>query len=344
MSVPFIEFERVEQFRRLLQNAQRIAVLTHVNPDGDAIGASLALAQCLRAIGKEPTIFAPNPFPEFLHWLAGAKDIVIYKHEPAKARAVLARADMIICVDFNTLARLDDMGDYIRRLPAPRVLIDHHPKPAEEEFVLCLSKVEACSSAEMLYLVIKAMGLLPTLTLPAVEAIYTGIMTDTNNFLNNCNRPDTFRTIAELLDYGIDKERLYESVYNNYSEQRTRLLGYALHEKMVVLPDYRTAYIALSRDELDRFRFQPGDTEGFVNYPLSIKQVVLSCFISENPENIRLSFRSLGSFSVNHFSRVHFDGGGHLNAAGGVSTLSLDETVRKFVQSLALYKDELAAV
>jgi phosphoesterase RecJ-like protein len=188
------------------------------------------------------------------------------------------------------------------------------------------------------------MGLLPSLTLPAAEAIYTGMMTDTNNFLNNCNRPDTFRTVANMLEYGIAKDRLYESVYNNYAEQRMRLLGYALNEKMVVLPEYRTAYIALSRAELDRFNFQAGDTEGFVNYPLSIKDVVLSCFLSENPENIRLSFRSLGSFSVNDFSRIHFEGGGHLNAAGGTSILSLDETVDKLVQSLALYKDELAAV
>jgi phosphoesterase RecJ-like protein len=337
-------YEQVDKFRRLLQDVQRIAVLTHVNPDGDAIGASLALAHCLRALGKEPTVFAPNPFPEFLHWLTGVKDIVIYKHATTKAHAILDQSEMIICVDFNNLARLDEMGEYIRQLPAPRVLIDHHPKPNEEEFVLCISKVEACSSAEVIYHIIKEMGLASSLTLPAVEAIYTGIMTDTNNFLNNCNRPDTFRTVAELLEYGIAKDRLYESVYNNYAEQRMRLLGYALNDKMVVLPEYRTAYIALSREELERFNFQPGDTEGFVNYPLSIKDVVLSCFLSENPENIRLSFRSTGSFSVNHFSRIHFDGGGHLNAAGGTSTLSLDKTVDALIQSLALYKDELAAV
>jgi phosphoesterase RecJ-like protein len=337
-------YEQVDEFIHLLQDVQRIAVLTHANPDGDAIGTGLALAHCLRALGKNPTVFAPDPFPEFLHWLPGANDIVIYKHARTKARTILDIADMIICVDFNNLSRLDGMAEYIRQLPVPRVLIDHHLKPAEDEFVLCLSKVEACSSAEVLYHIITEMGLLPSLNLSAVEALYTGMMTDTNNFRNNCNRPDTFRTVAELLEYGIDKDRLYDLVYNNYADHRMRLLGYALNEKMVVLPEYRTAYIALSRAELDRFRFQPGDTEGFVNYPLSIKNVVLSCFLSENPENIRLSFRSIGAFSVNRFSRAHFDGGGHLNAAGGTSFLPLDATVQKLIQSLAEYKDELEAV
>jgi phosphoesterase RecJ-like protein len=344
MATPFIVFDRADQFCRLLQNAEQIAVLTHVNPDGDAIGTGLALVRCLKAMGKKTTIIAPNPFPEFLQWLDGAREMVVYKHAPTKTKNRLNSADLIICVDFNNLARLEELGEYIRTLSSPRVLIDHHPNPAEEEFTVCFSKVEACSSAEVLYNLLKAMGLAPLFTVPAIEALYAGMMTDTNNFLNNCSHPETFRTLAELLEYGIDKEKIHEAVYNNYSENRMRMLGYTLGQKMVTLPEYHTAYIALSRAELDKFQFQPGDTEGFVNYPLSIKDMVLSCFISENTDNIRLSFRSRGNFSVNDFSRLHFEGGGHLNAAGGISRLSLDETVVQFVQTLKQYKDVLARV
>jgi phosphoesterase RecJ-like protein len=175
------------------------------------------------------------------------------------------------------------------------------------------------------------------------EAIYTGIMTDTNGFRHNSSRPEIFHIIAELLQYGVDKDKIYNAVYNSYSYNRMRLLGYAL-EKMVVLPEYRTAYIALTKEEIASFQFQAGDTEGFVNYPLHIKNIVLSVFLSENQENIRISFRSRGRFSVNEFARKHFDGGGHLNAAGGISRLTVEETIAKFLQDIEQYKDELATV
>ena len=344
MQMPFLEPDRVEQFQQLLQKTNRIAIAVHVNPDGDAVGTSLALAQCLKAIGKEVVVIAPNPFPDFLLWLDGAKEILIYKHEHTQVKNVLAVTDLVICADFNSLSRLDDLGELIAATDTPRVLIDHHLKPAEEEFTICFTKVKACSSAEVLYNLLKQMNLLLHLSISAAEALYAGMMTDTNNFLNNCDRPDLFRTVAELLEMGVNKEKVHESVYNNYSESRMRLLGYALEQKMIVLPEYRTAYIALSRKELEQFNFQAGDTEGFVNFPLSIKDVVFSGFISENPDNVRLSFRSRGAFSVNDFARNHFAGGGHFNAAGGNSVLSLEETIAHFVESLKKYKNELALV
>ena len=342
--MPFLEQEKVEKFRELLQHTQQIAIAVHVNPDGDAVGTSLALAHCLKAIGKEVSVIAPNPFPDFLLWLDGAKDILIYKHEHAQVKKVLSTTDLVICADFNSLSRLDDLGKIIAESAIPCVLIDHHLKPAEEEFEICFSKVKACSSAEVLYNLIKQIGFLPHLSATAAESVYAGMMTDTNNFLNNCDRPEMFRTVAELLELGVNKEKVHEAVYNNYSESRMRLLGYALEQKMVVLPEYRTAYIVLSRKELEQFNFQAGDTEGFVNFPLSIKNIVFSGFISENPDNVRLSFRSRGTFSVNDFARNHFEGGGHLNAAGGNSTMSLDDTVTYFVESLKKYKDELDLV
>lgn len=344
MQVPFLGPEKVEQFRSLLQNTKRVALVTHVNPDGDAIGTSLALAQCFRAQGITATVIAPNPFPDFLRWLEGVNDIMIFKHGPSKVKAVLADVDLVMCVDFNSIARVDELGEVLRTMTVPRVLIDHHLKPADDEFALCFSKVDACSSAEVFFHLAKALGWLQYFTPEVAEAVYTGLMTDTNGFQNNCSNASTFRTIAELLELGVDKNKVFDSVYCNYTESRLRLLGYTLNQKMVVLPEYHAAYIALSREELNSFHFQAGDTEGFVNYPLSIKGIQFSAFMSESAEHIRLSFRSRGNFSVNDFARNHFDGGGHLNASGGTAKLTLEETIEKFLNTLERYKNELSSL
>ncbi|MDR0581815.1 MAG: bifunctional oligoribonuclease/PAP phosphatase NrnA [Prevotellaceae bacterium] len=343
MPVSYFAPENVEKFRALLQTAKRAAVVTHHNPDGDAIGTSLALAQALKRLEIDTTIIVPNPFPEFLHWMEGVKDILIYKHGHALPKQLLSEADLLFCVDLNALSRMDALGKFIDTLSAPRVMIDHHLQPELKDFTIAFSDPGACSSAETLYHLIKDLDLLPHLDRTIAESIYTGIMTDTNGFRHNCSRPEVFYIIAELLQYGIDKDKIYSAVYNSYSDNRMRLLGYALN-KMVVLPEYRTAYIALTKEEIASFHFQPGDTEGFVNYPLQIKDIVFSVFMSENQENIRISFRSRGRFSVNEFARRHFDGGGHLNAAGGISRLTVEEAVANFLQSIKQYKDELAAV
>ncbi|MDR3132615.1 MAG: bifunctional oligoribonuclease/PAP phosphatase NrnA [Prevotellaceae bacterium] len=343
MPVLYFAPENIEKFRALLQTAKRAVVVTHHNPDGDAIGTSLALTQVLKALGIDTSVIVPNPFPEFLHWMNGVKDILIYKHGHTRPKQLLSEADLLFCVDLNALSRMDALGKFISALPVPRVMIDHHLQPELKDFTIAFSDPGACSSAETFYHLMKDLGLLPRLNITAAEAIYTGMMTDTNGFRNNCSRPEVFYIIAELLQYGIDKDKIYNAVYNSYSYNRMRLLGYAL-EKMVVLPEYRTAYIALTKEEIASFHFQPGDTEGFVNYPLHIKDIVLSVFLSENQENIRLSFRSRGQFSVNEFARKHFEGGGHLNAAGGISRLTVTETIAKFIQSIEPYKDELSAV
>ncbi|MDR2358703.1 MAG: bifunctional oligoribonuclease/PAP phosphatase NrnA [Prevotellaceae bacterium] len=326
-----------------MQATKRAVVVTHHNPDGDAIGTSLALAQVLKMLDIDTTIIVPNPFPEFLHWMDGVKDILIYKHGHTLPKQLLSEADLLFCVDLNALSRMDALGKFIGTLPTPRVVIDHHLQPELNDFTIAFSDPVACSSAEALYHLIKDLDLLPHLNMTIAEAIYTGIMTDTNGFRNNCSRPEVFYIIAELLQYGVDKDKIYNAVYNSYSYNRMRLLGYAL-EKMVVLQEYRTAYIVLTKEEIASFHFQPGDTEGFVNYPLHIKDIVFAVFMSENQENIRISFRSRGRFSVNEFARQHFDGGGHLNAAGGISRLTVEETIAKFLQSIEQYKDELATV
>jgi phosphoesterase RecJ-like protein len=343
MPAPFFTPEKINTFRALVQAAKHAAIVTHVNPDGDAIGTSMALRHCLQSRGIETTVIVPNLFPDFLHWLDEDNAILVYRNGHTKPQAALAAADIIFCVDFNNLERIDELGKFIAGTPAPRVLIDHHLQPEEAAFAVSFSKVEACSSAEVLYHLLIAMDWLPSLSAPAAEAIYTGIMTDTNSFRNNSSRPETFYAVAELLKLGINKDKAYAAVYNNYSSDRMRLLGYALG-KMEVMPHCRTAYIALTKEELTSYSFRPGDTEGFVNYPLHIKGIVCSAFMLENAENIRLSFRSFGAFSVNEFARKHFDGGGHLNAAGGISKQSLPHTIEKFIQSIQACKDELAAV
>jgi phosphoesterase RecJ-like protein len=343
MPVPYFAPENVKKIRGLLQATKRAVVVTHHNPDGDAIGTSLALAQVLKMLDIDTTIIVPNPFPEFLHWMDGVKDILIYKHGHTLPKQLLSEADLLFCVDLNALSRMDALGKFIGTLPTPRVVIDHHLQPELNDFTIAFSDPVACSSAEALYHLIKDLDLLPHLNMTIAEAIYTGIMTDTNGFRNNCSRPEVFYIIAELLQYGVDKDKIYNAVYNSYSYNRMRLLGYAL-EKMVVLQEYRTAYIVLTKEEIASFHFQPGDTEGFVNYPLHIKDIVFAVFMSENQENIRISFRSRGRFSVNEFARQHFDGGGHLNAAGGISRLTVEETIAKFLQSIEQYKDELATV
>ncbi|MDR3350933.1 MAG: bifunctional oligoribonuclease/PAP phosphatase NrnA [Prevotellaceae bacterium] len=343
MPVPYFTPENIAKFRTLLQTAKHAVVVTHHNPDGDAIGTSLALTQVLKMLGINTTIIVPNPFPEFLHWMDGVQDILIYKHGHSRSKQLMSGADLLFCVDLNALSRMDALGKFIETLPVPRVMIDHHLQPEMKDFAVAFSEPGACSSAETLYHLIKDLDLLPKLNTLIAEAIYTGIMTDTNGFRHNCSRPEVFYTVAELLQYGIDKDKIYNAVYNSYSYNRMRLLGYAL-EKMIVLPEYRTAYIALTKEEIASYHFKPGDTEGFVNYPLHIKGIVFSVFMSENQENIRISFRSRGKFSANEFARQHFDGGGHLNAAGGISHLTVEETIAKFLQSLQEYKDELAAV
>ncbi|MDR1405747.1 MAG: DHH family phosphoesterase [Prevotellaceae bacterium] len=343
MPESYFEPESITKFRALLQTVKRAVVVTHHNPDGDAIGTSLALAQVLKMLDIDTTVIVPNPFPEFLHWMDGVKDILIYKHGHALPKQLLSEADVIFCVDLNALLRMDALGKFIDTLPAPRVMIDHHLQPELKDFTIAFSAPDTCSSAETLYHLVKDLGLLPRLNITIAEAIYTGIMTDTNGFRHNCSHPEIFHIVAELLQYGIDKDKVYNAVYNSYSYDRMRLLGYALG-KMVVLPEYRTAYIALTKEEIASFHFQPGDTEGFVNYPLHIKDIVFSIFLSENQDNIRISFRSRGKFSANEFARKHFEGGGHLNAAGGISRQTVSETIAKFIQSIAPYKDELAAV
>jgi len=288
---------------------------------------------------KEVVMVSPNHYPAFLQWLESSTKILIFKDKRKIVKEKIAEADLIICVDFNSLARLEDVETPLRHSSVPKILIDHHIHPNREEFAVAISDTTASSTSEIVYRLLQAMNL--PVPVPAAEALLTGIMTDTNNFRDNASTPETFEVLADLLRLGVDKDKVTAAIYENFSASRMKLLGYAL-ENMVTLPEYNAAYMSLSLEELNRFNFQPGDTESFVNYPLNIAKIKLSAYMSEQQDgSIRCSFRSRGDFSVNDLARKHFNGGGHRNAAGGRLTCSLKEATAFFVAQLENYKDVL---
>lgn len=325
----------------LLRNSRSIVVTSHHNPDGDAVGSVLALARVLQDSGKSVTPIVPNEYPGFLKWIPGQEQVLVYENEPVVSDEVIISADIIFCLDYNALDRTGSMQKMLSASRAVKILIDHHLEPKLSDFTYYLSEIEISSTSELVYQFIRSCGLSGYIGEAAATGLYVGIMTDTGSFAYSCDFPDTFNVVADLVSKGISPGYIHRLVYDTYSESRLRLLGYCLSDKLTVLPDLYTAYIALSKAELKRFDHQVGDTEGVVNYALSIEGIKLAVLMTERDDRIRISFRSKGSFSVNLLAREHFLGGGHRNAAGGDSFATLDETILKLKQVLLQYKDEL---
>jgi len=313
-----------------------IAVVPHSNPDGDAIGSAYALAVVLKNAGKAVKVVTPNDYPSFLNWLNGEVDIINYLKKKSLAENYLKSCSLLFCVDFNEPGRADEMEKSIQSFSGTKILVDHHPYPAD--FCdMTVSEPSYSSSAELVYDLVVAAGWESYLDKKAAEALYAGIMTDTGSFSYGTSRPGLYRVLSALVQYGIDTEAIHSKVYDNFSADRFRLLGYCLQQKMVILPEYRSAYISITSAELKMFNYLPGDTEGFVNIPLSIKDVVFSALFIERENYVKASFRSKGSFPSNSFSADHFAGGGHLNAAGGESKLNLEKVIEQFTQLLPGY-------
>jgi phosphoesterase RecJ-like protein len=343
MMIKLFSDTKIEELLNLLNTSSEISIVTHVNPDGDAIGSVTALNNFLRERNIKSTIIVPNHFPDFLKWINGCENILVYFNQKDRCERILKNSDLLLCCDFNKLSRLDAMGEFIETLNMKKVLIDHHIDPGEEDFSLVFSKVPISSTCEIIYNIIRQITGKKYVSPQIAESLYTGIMTDTGAFTHSCSS-EVFRIIANLMECGISREKIHSAVYNSFSANRMRLMGYCIG-KMEVLPEYRTAYIALTREELDKFEFEHGDTEGFVNIPLSIKDIVLSVFFTESKDNyIKLSLRSVGEFSVDDMARKYFDGGGHKNASGGKSFVSLNETVSFFNSILPEFKDKLIDV
>ncbi|HOO99093.1 MAG TPA: bifunctional oligoribonuclease/PAP phosphatase NrnA [Bacteroidales bacterium] len=326
-------FKYTKELIKLFTASENILLISHINPDGDAIGSQLALWHYLKEKGKQVTMMTPNYLQEFLKWMQGSDQINIFIRNRSKCMTIINSADLIVMLDFNHSNRLGEAENAVVSSNAKKVIIDHHTDPSDFADLL-ISDTSVCSTAEIVYRIVTYMNVSPYRNSKFAEAVYVGIITDTGKFDHGTYSGDTFRIVADLLDTGIDRSLINDLIYNNFTAERMKLMGYALHEKMVILPEYKTAYIALSVDELKSFRHTKGDTEGFVNLPLSINGIVFSVLFIEKEGFVKLSLRSKGNFPSNEFASRFFNGGGHVNASGGEFYDSLENTISYFLKIL----------
>lgn len=327
--------------KSILSQPQKIAIIPHRNPDGDAMGSCLALYGFLKGKGHNVHVIAPNDYPKFLKWMPGNDTVVNFEKENSKAKALIEEATVIFTLDFNDLSRVGQMESALQESKADFVMIDHHQQPSDYAKVT-YSDVTMSSTCEMVYNFISFLDETDSIDADIATNLYTGIMTDTGSFKYRSTSSKTHRVVAELIDKGADNMEIHRKVFDTNSPSRLHLLGVAL-SNMVILPEYRTAYITLTQDELDRYDYKKGDTEGFVNYGLTLEGIIFALIFIENREEgiIKISLRSVGDFSVNEFAREHFHGGGHTNAAGGRSEMSMENTISTFIEILKTYKNKL---
>ena len=326
----------IKRLEAIISESNFFVLTCHAGPDGDALGSTLGMAHYLRELGKEAMVVVPDAFPDFLAWMPGAQEIVRFDKHRDKAELLLAMADTIFVMDYNALSRVDDMGPLIGKSKAKKVLVDHHLQP-ESFCSLSFSYPRLSSTCEVVFRLIVAMGGYEQLSKSACECIYTGMMTDTGCFSYGPCTQEVYLIISMLMQKEINKDRIYNKVFNNYSEGRLRLMGYVLYEKMRVFPELHAALITLSREEMARFNFNKGDSEGLVNIPLQMKGIYFSAFLREDTDKdlIRVSLRSQGTFACNKFAAQYFSGGGHLNASGGQHDGTLEEAIEIFEKGLA---------
>ena len=326
---------------QVVEKGHRFVVLAHKNPDGDAVGSTLAMCHYLRSLGKDAVVVLPNAFPAFLSWMPGTDGVLFYETDKERCEEAVMAADALFCLDFNVLSRTGDISSLLASSKATKVLIDHHLQPSDE-FDVIVSHPEACSTCELVFRVIAALGGVEALSFEMAQCIYTGMMTDTGAFAYASTRKDVYLIIAELLDKGIDKDWIYRKVFYNFSVTKMRLWGYVLYDKLKVYPKYNAALVTLTHSELMRFYASKGDTEGLVNQALQIKGMRFSCFLrEEQPGKINVSLRSVDDFPCNAVATEFFNGGGHKNASGGELYGTMEMAVERFRQALQKYKAEL---
>lgn len=318
-----------------LKTPKQIAIVPHRNPDGDALGSSLGLYHVLKQLNHNVKVISPNEFPEFISWLPESNEIKIFEKNFEVCKNFLLKSDLVFTLDFNALHRAgDQMGSYLEKLRKPFVMIDHHQMP-DSYAKITVSDTSYGSTCELLYRFLQQLNLLQYINVDAATCIYTGIVTDSGSFKFIKTTGDTHRVVADLIDLGVDNPKVHSQLFNTTSYNQLQLVGRAL-QNLKILPEHTTAYTQLTQEELNEFHYQKGDTEGIVNYGLSIKGIDLAAIFIENKEEgmVKISFRSEGPFDVNEFARNYFNGGGHINAAGGKSFSTLDETILKFETAL----------
>lgn len=337
----FVYFEMtIEDVKQLLATPKKIAITSHRNPDGDAIGSSLGLYHYLVQLGHTVDVAFPSDFPPIFSWMPSSEHITIFDDNPTKVRDMFEAADIIFALDYNALDRIDKMGDLIRPLSkTPKIMIDHHREP--EPFVdYMLSDITASSTSELIFDFVNLLNDGEKINKTVGECLYTGIVTDTGSF-RFATSPKLFRTVAALLERGVDDYRLQDLINNCLPERNLRLLGHCLSNRMEVLHEFQTGIIWLNKKDYETFDIQRGDTEGIVNHILSMGDVKMACFVTEQPTIVKISLRSKGNLNVQEICRDHFKGGGHKNAAGGFSYANLKTTMDKFKNLLPIYKEKI---
>lgn len=331
----------IKKVQALLSSPKSIVIVPHKNPDGDAMGSTLALCKYLNIQGHNAVVIAPNEYPHFLKWLPGNDDVLIFSAAQKEAKEKIENAQLIFTLDFNDFSRTGEMAEVLASSNADFIMIDHHQQPSDYA-VVTYSDTSMSSTCEMVYHFLDALNATDQIDADMASCLYTGIMTDTGSFRFPSTTAITHQVVANLIASGANNSEIHSNLYDTNSHSKLQLLGVALNN-LKILPEYKTAYITLSQKELDDYNFQKGDTEGFVNYGLSLKGVIFAVIFIENKADniIKMSLRSKGEFSVNEFARAHYSGGGHTNAAGGKSDLSLDETIAQFISILSRYKDKL---
>ena len=343
MNIDILTDDQLAQLSQLISVSQNIIITCHQSPDGDAIGSSLAWASYLGSLGKEVTVIVPDLYPDFLLWLPNTEKIIRYDKHREKCDMLLKIADIVFCLDYNTPSRVDEMQQALLSTKAKRVLIDHHLNP-DVPTVLTVSHPEACSTCEIVFRIVWQMGAFDSLDKHFAIPIYCGMMTDTGGFTYASSRPEIFYIISLLLTKQINKDKIYRNVYHNFSENRLRLMGYVMYEKLVYLPEYNASYYALTNEELRNFHFLKGDAEGLVNLPQQIKGLRLSVSLREDTERSNLvwvSLRSVDDFPCNQMAEQFFNGGGHLNAAGGRLNCNIDEAIEVVKHAIIAFSDQL---
>ncbi|MCU0429677.1 MAG: DHH family phosphoesterase [Cytophagaceae bacterium] len=330
----------LEALSKLVNQPSTAVVTMHHKPDADALGSALAWAMYLKKKGHTTHVIAPSDYPFFLNWMNGQDQVINYEEKREQADALIQEATVIYCLDFNDLARLNQMCDSVSRSQATKVLIDHHLQPHPFAHIT-FSDTSAAATAQLIFELIEALGDSKLLDVPIGECLYAGIMTDTGSFRHPSTNKKVHLIAAQLMDIGVNTSRIHQLIFDNNSEIRLRFLGYVLDKKLVVLSDMHAAYMCLSDDELTKFDTKTGDTEGFVNYALSISGINMATVIIERKDGVKLSFRSKGEFNVSEFARNHFQGGGHKNASGGRSSDNLADTEKRFIEILRTYSQQL---
>jgi phosphoesterase RecJ-like protein len=343
MNIDILTEDQVAQLSHLISTSQNIVITCHHNPDGDAIGSSLGLAAYLWSLGKEVNVIVPDQYPDFLQWLPNTEKIVRYDKHKEKCDMLLKISDLVFCLDYNTLSRVDNMETAMREMKTPLVLIDHHLDP-DVPAILTISQPAASSTSELIFRIVWQLGGFESQNKHFAIPVYCGMMTDTGGFQYNSSQCEIYYIISQLLTKKLDKDKIYRNVYHNYSENRLRMMGYVMYEKLVYLKEYNTSYYTITKEEQRRFHFIKGDAEGLVNLPQQIKGLKLSVSLREDTEKentVWVSLRSVDDFPCNKMAAQFFNGGGHLNASGGRLNCTIDEAIKITQKAIEAFADRL---